>query len=174
MGTSFSHIIGALNKLAHLLQSPLTGTDPTYATWLSSDYYVMTWLLNSLGEKISGSVMFFTTAKEMCDTLNMMYGNEKNPSRVFGIYERLFVWTQPEINLYRVWRTQGSDWWVRDASVYCHWCSDTEGYRQDLACQSSCLAWVYLFDPRCRVRYWEKIIFLLWLLLFSELYAFLL
>jgi len=39
---AFHIFIGALNKLAHLLQSPLTGTDPTYATWLSSDYYVMT------------------------------------------------------------------------------------------------------------------------------------
>ena len=46
--------------------------------------------LNSQEEKINGSVMFLTTAKEMCDTLKVMYGNEKNPSRVFEIYERLF------------------------------------------------------------------------------------
>ena len=31
-----------------------------------------------------------TTAKEMWNTLKVMYGNEKNPSRVFEIYERLF------------------------------------------------------------------------------------
>jgi len=40
---------------------------------------VMTWLLNSLKEKISDSVMFLTTAKDMWDTLNVMYDNEKNP-----------------------------------------------------------------------------------------------
>jgi len=51
---------------------------------------VMTWLLNSLEEKISCSVMFLATAKEMWDTLKVMYDNEKNPSRVFEIYERLF------------------------------------------------------------------------------------
>ena len=34
--------------------------------------------------------MFLTTAQEMQDTLKVMYGNEKNPSRVFEIYERLF------------------------------------------------------------------------------------
>ena len=50
----------------------------------------MIWLLNSLEEKISGNVMFLTTAKEMWDTLKVMYGNEKNPSRMFEIYERLF------------------------------------------------------------------------------------
>ena len=34
--------------------------------------------------------MFLTTTKEMCDTLKVMYDNEKNPLRVFEIYERLF------------------------------------------------------------------------------------
>jgi len=58
--------------------------------WLTGDYSVMTWLLNSLEEKISGSIIFLTTAKEMWDTLKTMYDNEKNPSRVFEIYERLF------------------------------------------------------------------------------------
>ena len=35
-------------------------------------------------EKISSSVknMFLTTGKEMWDTLKVMYGNDKNPSRV--------------------------------------------------------------------------------------------
>ena len=50
----------------------------------------MTWLLNSLEEKISGNVMFLPTAKEMWDTMKVIYGNEKNPSRVFEIYEWLF------------------------------------------------------------------------------------
>ena len=34
--------------------------------------------------------MFLTTAKEMWDTLKVMYRNEKNPPRVFEIYESLF------------------------------------------------------------------------------------
>jgi len=49
----------------------------------------MTWLLNSLKEKISGSVMFLPTVKDMWDILKVIYGNEKNPSRVFEIYEHL-------------------------------------------------------------------------------------
>jgi len=50
----------------------------------------MTWLLNSLKEKINGSVIFLTTIKKMWDTLKAMYGSEKNLSRVFEIYERMF------------------------------------------------------------------------------------
>ena len=76
--------------MAHLLQAPSADTDLTYVNWLIGDYYVITWLLNNLEEKINGSVMFLTTAKEIWDTLNVMYDNEKNPSRVFEIYECLF------------------------------------------------------------------------------------
>ena len=34
--------------------------------------------------------MFLPTAKDMWDTLKVMHGNKKNPSREFEIYERLF------------------------------------------------------------------------------------
>ena len=50
----------------------------------------MTRLLNNLKAKISGSDIFLNTAKEMWDTLKVMYENDKNPSRIFEIYERLF------------------------------------------------------------------------------------
>jgi len=85
----FRIFIGAQNKLVHLLQDPPVTSNPTYVAWLTRDYSLMTWLLNSL-EKISGSVIFLTTSKEMWDTLKVMYCNEKNPSRMFEIYERLF------------------------------------------------------------------------------------
>jgi len=87
---AFRIFIGTQNKLVHLLQPPPTDTDPTYVTWLTRNYSVMMWLLNSLEEKISGVVMFLSTAKDMWDTLKVMYDNEKNPSMVFEIYERLF------------------------------------------------------------------------------------
>jgi len=86
---AFRIFIGAQNKLAHLLKPPLADKDPTYVTWLTGDYFVITWLLNSLEEKICGNVMFLTTTKDMWDTLQVMYDNEKNPSRVFEIYEHL-------------------------------------------------------------------------------------
>jgi len=81
----FRIFIGAQNKLAHLLQPPPADTDPTYVTWLTGDYFMMTLLLNSLEEKINGSVMFLPTIKDMWDTLTVMYDNEKNPSRKFEI-----------------------------------------------------------------------------------------
>ena len=50
-------------------------------------------------KKISSSVIFLTTAKETWDTLNVMYDNKKNPSRLFEIYERLFDLKQKKIDL---------------------------------------------------------------------------
>ena len=50
----------------------------------------MAWLLNSLEEKISSSIIFLATAKEMWDILKVMHENEKNLLRVFEIYDRLF------------------------------------------------------------------------------------
>ena len=91
---AFCIFIGAQNKLAHLLQAPPATTDPIYVTCLTRDYSVMTWLLNILEEKISSIAMFLTTAKEMWDTLKVTYGNEKNLSKVFEIYKRLFDFKQ--------------------------------------------------------------------------------
>ena len=48
--------IDAQNKLAHLLQTPPVTTYYTYVTSLTGDYSVITWLLNSLKEKISSNV----------------------------------------------------------------------------------------------------------------------
>jgi len=62
---AFRISIGVQNKLTHLLQPPPADMDPTNVTWLTGDYSVMTWLLNSLEKKISGSIMFLHTAKDM-------------------------------------------------------------------------------------------------------------
>jgi len=62
---AFRIFIRAQNKLAYLLHDPPTTSDPTYMTWLTRDYSMMLWLLNSLEKKISGSVVFLITVKEM-------------------------------------------------------------------------------------------------------------
>ena len=96
---TFRIFIDAQNKLACLLEPPPATTDTIYETWLSGDYCVMTWLLNILEEKISGSVMFLSTAKEMWGILKVMHGNEKNPPRVLEIYERACLSSSKKIDL---------------------------------------------------------------------------
>jgi len=43
-----------------------------------------------MDEKLSESVMFLKTAKEIWDTLKEMYSNEQNISRFAHLYEKLF------------------------------------------------------------------------------------
>jgi len=90
MGTGVSHIHWRSEQI---------GSPPTaFTCWYRSHVCDLAyWRLfrddmtsYNLEEKISGSVMFLPTAKDMWDTLKIMYENEKNPSRVFEIYERIF------------------------------------------------------------------------------------
>jgi len=131
---AFHIFIGAQNKLTHLIQPPPAHTDLTYVTWLTGDYSVMTWLLNSLEEKISGSVVFLPTAQNVWDTLKVVYGNEKNPSKVFEIYKRLFELRQGDGSVPAFYEElkclidelEMHQQFVTDATTL-------RGYRQDLA-----------------------------------------
>ncbi|KAK4388462.1 hypothetical protein Sango_2452800 [Sesamum angolense] len=87
---AFNLFLGSQNKLHHILISPPPSTDDIFSTWQQADYSVMTWLLNSMEESVSPNVMFLTTAKAMWDAFHDMYSHEKNISRVFELYERLF------------------------------------------------------------------------------------
>ena len=53
--------LGCLDTCQHLSEGQFFDD----YSWLIGEYFVMTWLLNSLEKKISGSVMFFTTTKKM-------------------------------------------------------------------------------------------------------------
>jgi len=152
--------IDAQNKLAHLLQPPPTDTDPTYMTWRTGDYFVMAWHLNSLKENISGSVMFLPTAKDMWETLKVMYENEKNLSRVFKIYERLFELKYgdryvPEF--YGEVKSLIDELEIRQSSVTD--AATLRGYRQDLAVSKFLSGLNPTLRSQVRVRFWKEIVF---------------
>jgi len=130
---AFRIFIGAQNKLAHLLQFSPADTDPTYVTWLTRDYSVMTWLLNNLDRKISGSVMFLPTDKDR-DTLKVMYGNEKNTSRVFEIFECLFELKQENRSVSEFYsEVKGLIDELEMHQLSITYTVTLRGYRQDLA-----------------------------------------
>ncbi|KAH6798462.1 hypothetical protein C2S51_034946 [Perilla frutescens var. frutescens] len=87
---AFLLFLGSQNKRNHVLVAPPAATDATFTTWSQSDCSVMTWLLNSMDESVSKNIMFLDIAKAMWDALREMYSNDKNVSRVFELYEKLF------------------------------------------------------------------------------------
>ena len=115
---------------------------------------MMTCLLNSVEEKISGSVMFLTTAKEMWDTLKVMYDNEKNPSRVFEIYERLFELKHEDRSVPEFYgKLKGS---IDELKIHQPAVTDAatlRGYRQDLAVSKFLSGLNLHYNPKLGVRY---------------------
>ena len=78
--------------------------------------------------------MFLTTAKEMWNTLKMMYGNEKNLSRVFEIYERLFEFKQGDKSVPEFYGELKDP--IEELEMHQPVVTDAatrRGYRQDLA-----------------------------------------
>ena len=100
--------------------------------------------------------MFLTTAKEMRDALKVMYGNEKNPSRVFEIYERLFELKQEAISGLKFYsKLKG----LIDDELEMHQLAVTDattlrGYRQDLAV----LKFLFGLSPALRSQVWGQIL----------------
>ena len=108
---------------------------------------MMTWLLNSLEEKISGSVMFLPTAKDMWDTLTVMYDNEKNPSRKFEIKQGdRFVPEFYEKFKGLIVKLKMHQLSVTDAATL-------RGYRQDLTVSVSIWLESYTTIPGAGVRF---------------------
>ena len=77
--------------------------------------------------------MFLTTAKEIWDTGKVMYRNEKNLSRVFEIYERLFELKQGDRSMSEIYGELKS--LLDELKIYQPAVTDAvtlRGYRQDL------------------------------------------
>jgi len=97
----------------------------------------------------------------MWDTLKVMCDNEKNFSRVFEIYERLFQLKQgdryvPEF--YDEFKSLIDELEMHQPDV-----TDAvtlRGYRQDLAVSKFLSGLSLTLCPRCGVRFWEEIVFL--------------
>lgn len=61
-----------------------------YDDWATVEAYVMTWLINSMEEKISVRVIFLKIAKMICAHLKEMYSNKRNISRIIDLYKKMF------------------------------------------------------------------------------------
>ncbi|KAG6385467.1 hypothetical protein SASPL_154302 [Salvia splendens] len=91
---AFLLFLGSQKKKSHVQTAPPATTDANYDTWCADDCSVMTWLLNSLEPAISQNIMCLDSAKAMWDALREMFFNDKNVSRIFELYEKLFSHTQ--------------------------------------------------------------------------------
>jgi len=64
-GINFPSLCWLAKKLKHLTEDPPTMGTSAYDDWVASDCSMMTWLLSSMDEKVSASVIFLKTTKEI-------------------------------------------------------------------------------------------------------------
>ncbi|XP_072071933.1 uncharacterized protein [Arachis hypogaea] len=60
-------------------------TDSQYHVWDTENSMVMTWLVNSMEEDISSNYMYYTTAKELWDSVKEMYSDLGNKSQIYEL-----------------------------------------------------------------------------------------
>lgn len=75
---AFETFLGAHRKICHITHPPPDVKDVTYEDWLVDDCAVISWLVNSMDEGITRSVMMMKSAKTIWDTLRSTYGNEQS------------------------------------------------------------------------------------------------
>ena len=68
---------GKSGYLTGALKAPAP-EDPLYPKWDSENSMVMTWLVNSMEEEISSNYLYYSTAKELWDSLTQMYSDLGN------------------------------------------------------------------------------------------------
>ncbi|KAM1425821.1 hypothetical protein TB2_017749 [Malus domestica] len=88
--------LGGRSKLGFIngtIVPPKVG-DSKYEEWFCKDQLVMSWLLNSMGSKVSEIFSFSESAFDLWKAVKEMYGNQNNAARIFELQKSLSVLNQ--------------------------------------------------------------------------------
>ncbi|KAK8990287.1 hypothetical protein V6N11_008993 [Hibiscus sabdariffa] len=96
---SFHTFLGSQGCDHHLVQTMADTKDSKYVAWGQYDCAMKTWLLNSLEPEIAASVGLISTANEMWDSIEEMFPNDGNNSRIFSLFQQLVDNKQGEKSL---------------------------------------------------------------------------
>lgn len=79
---------GKLGYLTGDLPSPMQ-SEPSYKVWMTENFVVLAWLINSVEPQISHRNLWFQTAKDVWDAARRMYSDLGNASQIFEIWSKL-------------------------------------------------------------------------------------
>ncbi|XP_030521717.1 uncharacterized protein LOC115734883 [Rhodamnia argentea] len=91
--------INAKGKLNYLTTEPPDANAKEYGDWMTKNNTVLVWLWNSMEPSIAANVMFHTTTKGEWDDLMQGNSQDKNMSRVYELYEKIFNFKQGDNSL---------------------------------------------------------------------------
>ena len=87
------------HSLHHLIDNPLPLRDLSYASWSQSHSAIITWMLYSIEQSIIESLACIKRIRSLWQTLESMYANHTNISRVVEIFEYLLTSKQSNLSL---------------------------------------------------------------------------
>ncbi|KAL1372002.1 hypothetical protein AAHE18_01G172200 [Arachis hypogaea] len=84
--------------------------DPQYNVWDTENSMVMTWLVNSMEEDISSKYMYYTTTKELWDSVKEMYSDLGNKSQFYELTLKAREIQQESDNVTKYFHTLKQVW----------------------------------------------------------------
>ena len=83
--------LGGRSRLGHITGRTKIPqeSDPSFEEWQANDHKVMTWLFNSMESQIYEIFAYSDTAQALWESLDEMYGQANNSSRIFELQQGL-------------------------------------------------------------------------------------
>ena len=82
-----------------------TNNDPQFRTWKIENHMVMSWLINSMTNKIGDNFLLYGTSKEIWDVARETYSNSDSISEFFEIEVALHDLRQRELTVTQYFNT---------------------------------------------------------------------
>ena len=82
-----------------MINEPPIPTDPKFADWRVEDSQIRSCLWNSKESKISGSLVFLTTAKLLWEQAKELYSGVNNLKRVYDLHQNYFSLSLSDLSL---------------------------------------------------------------------------
>ena len=111
--------------LTSLVMAPST-TDLKYKIWKAENSMVMSWLINSMTNKIVVDFMYYEISKEIQDAKRESYSNNENISQLFEVKDMIHNLQQRDLSVTNISNFE-SFWqqldFFNDSKVGCYECS---------------------------------------------------
>jgi len=88
--------------------------DPKFRTWKTENHMVMSWLINSMTNKIGENFLLYGTAKEIWNATRETYSSSENTSELFKIEAALHDLCQGDLSITQYFNTLCRHWQLLD------------------------------------------------------------
>ena len=107
-------------------------TDPTFHIWDANNSIIIAWLVNSMEENIGENYMYYSTAKELWDTVNRAFSDLENLAQMFELRDKVRNLRQGDMDVIQYFNIFNKLWQEIGMFNDCVWsfAKDSERYKK--------------------------------------------